>query len=133
MMPNTHDPREFYRVTRAILMPSIGKEAFGRVAVEALANGLPVLASDCGALPETLAGAGFVLPLPQRCIASPNEVPTAEEVLPWLSLINRLWDDPAFESEQHRLARSAAQRYHPDRLAGEYEAYFRRIVEKGSP
>ncbi len=39
-MANTPDPRDFYRVSRAVLMPSLWRETFGRVAAEALANGL---------------------------------------------------------------------------------------------
>src|SRR5262249_19872291 len=63
-MANTPDPRDFYRVSRAVLMPSLWRETFGRVAAEALLNGLPVLASDRGALPETLGDAGLVFTLP---------------------------------------------------------------------
>ncbi len=51
-MANTLDPRHFYRVTRVLLVPTLVSEMFGRVAAEALANGIPVLASDRGALPE---------------------------------------------------------------------------------
>jgi glycosyltransferase involved in cell wall biosynthesis len=51
-MANTHDPRDFYRVSRAVLMPSLWRESLGRVPIEAMANGIPVLASDRGALPE---------------------------------------------------------------------------------
>ena len=53
-MANTPDPRDFYRVSRAVLVPSLWQESLGRVPMEALANGIPVLASDRGALPETL-------------------------------------------------------------------------------
>jgi glycosyltransferase involved in cell wall biosynthesis len=59
-MANTPDPRDFYQVTRAILMPSLWRESLGRVPIEAMANEIPVLASDRGALPETLGDAGFV-------------------------------------------------------------------------
>ena len=65
-MANTPDPRDFYRVSRVVLVPSLWRESLGRVAVEAMANGIPVLASDRGALPETLGDAGFVLTIPER-------------------------------------------------------------------
>ncbi len=45
-MANTPDPRDFYRLSRAILLPSLWRESLGRVAIEAMANGIPVLASD---------------------------------------------------------------------------------------
>src|SRR5262249_7022856 len=66
-MANTPDPRDFYRVSRVVLMPSLWRESLGRVPIEAMANGIPVLASDRGALPETLGDAGFVFTIPARC------------------------------------------------------------------
>ena len=75
-MANTPDPRDFYRVSRVVLMPSLWRESLGRVAVEAMANGIPVLASDRGALPETLGDAGFVLTIPERYTPSSLAVPT---------------------------------------------------------
>ena len=48
-MANTPDPRDFYRVSRAVLVPSLWRESLGRVPMEAMANGIPVLASDQGA------------------------------------------------------------------------------------
>jgi len=47
-MANTTDPRDFYRVSRIVLVPSLIENA-ALVAREALANGIPVLASDCEA------------------------------------------------------------------------------------
>jgi glycosyltransferase involved in cell wall biosynthesis len=66
VMANTNDPREFYRVSKIVLMPSLWRESFGRVAAEALLNGIPVLASNRGALPETLSEAEFLFDIPER-------------------------------------------------------------------
>ncbi len=103
-MANTPDPRDFYRVSRVVLMPSLWRESLGRVPIEAMANGTPVLASDRGALPETLGDAGFVFTIPDRCTPASSMVPTAHEVAPWLAVIERLWDDPEFEAEHRRRA-----------------------------
>mgnify|MGYP006276405011 FL=1 len=43
-----------YQLAAVVVAPSLTPEAFGRVPVEALAMGRPVVASDCGAFPETL-------------------------------------------------------------------------------
>ncbi|PQO37787.1 glycosyltransferase family 1 protein [Bremerella cremea] len=47
-MRNTPDPREYLRVTHTMLMPSVWQESFGRVAAEAMMNGIPVIGSDRG-------------------------------------------------------------------------------------
>jgi len=60
-MANTPDPRDFYRVTKLLLMPSLVAESFGLSAAEAMTNGIPVLASNRGALPETLGVRGWGL------------------------------------------------------------------------
>lgn len=57
---------EFYRSIDVLAVPSTATpswtEQFGRVAVEAMAAGVPVVASDTGALPEVVGGAGIVVP-----------------------------------------------------------------------
>ena len=42
-LPNLSSPRAIYKLSRAVLTPSLVRESFGRVAAEALCNGLPVL------------------------------------------------------------------------------------------
>jgi glycosyltransferase involved in cell wall biosynthesis len=122
-MANTPDPRDFYGVSRLVLMPSLWRESLGRVPIEAMANGIPVLASDRGALPETLGDAGFVFTIPDRCTPASNIVPTAQEVAPWVAVIERLWDDPEFEAEHRRRSKAEAERWNSDRLADQYERF----------
>ena len=128
-MANTPDPRAFYRVSRAVLMPSVWVENGGLVAREALANSLPVLATDRGGLPETLGDAGFIFTLPARIMPQSLAVPTAREVAPWVSTIERLWDDPAWEAKHRALALAEAQRWNPDRLAARYETVFGALAQ----
>jgi glycosyltransferase involved in cell wall biosynthesis len=121
---NTPDPRDFYRVSRVVLMPSLWRESLGRVAIEAMANGIPVLASDRGALPETLGNAGFVFTIPDRCTPSSMVIPTSHAVAPWVATIERLWDDPALEARHRGLALAEARRWDRDLLAGQYHQFF---------
>jgi glycosyltransferase involved in cell wall biosynthesis len=55
--------KEILKRVKGVLMPSVWQEAFGRVPLEAMAMGVPVISSDRGALPETVAQGGLVLPL----------------------------------------------------------------------
>ncbi|HLH28617.1 MAG TPA: glycosyltransferase [Acidimicrobiales bacterium] len=128
-MASTPDPRDFYRVARVVLMPSLWLENGAMVAREAMANGIPVLASNRGGLPETLGDSGFTFPVPARCTPESGAVPTAEEVSPWIEVIERLWDDPAWEATQRARALAASKRWDPDRLAGEYGRFFARVAE----
>ena len=57
---------DFYRSIDVLAVPSLPTprwtEQFGRVAVEAMAAGVPVVSSDAGALPEVVGDAGIVVP-----------------------------------------------------------------------
>jgi glycosyltransferase involved in cell wall biosynthesis len=134
LMSHTHDPRRFYALTRMALMPSLCPENQPLVAIESLINGIPVLGSDRGGIPEVLGDCGFVLPLPERLTPESTVVPDADEVEPWVETIIRLWDDRAWYEEQGARARREAQRWHPDRLRPLYAEFFRNVrVQPGPP
>ena len=127
-------------------MPSLWFESFGLVAVEAMLNGIPVLASNRGALPETIGGSplpnplpegegtgGFLFDIPARYTPETRDVPTAEEVAPWVETIIRLWDDSAEYDRASRAARERAQAWHPDRLAPLYCEFFTRVAHQPGP
>ncbi|MFO0929425.1 MAG: glycosyltransferase [Gemmataceae bacterium] len=132
-LANTVDPRQFYAVSRALLVPSFWQEMYGRVAAEAIANGIPVLASDRGGLPEVVAGAGQVLPVPPRYTGRTRAAPTAAEVEPWVTAVERLWRDEAYFAAQATACRAAAERWHPDRLGPRYEAFFHAVLAGPAP
>ena len=111
-----------------MLVTSLWRESLGRVPMEALANGIPVLASDRGALPETLGDAGFVFAIPERFGPSTLEIPTAREVAPWVAVLEKLWDDPEFEAGHRALARAEAQRWEPSAIIGRFERPFRSLL-----
>jgi|GEM_PF-430425 len=133
LMSHTHDPRHFWSVTRVCLMPSVCQESQGLVALEALVNGVPVVASDRGALPETLGEAGIVLPLPNRLTPKTRILPTAEEVAPWVEAVIRLWDDRDFAREHHRKALRETRRWDAEALEAQYVQFFNELRPDSAP
>ena len=109
-MEHTHDPRDFYAVTKLLLVPSLWNESFGLVAAEAMINGIPVLASNRGALAEIVSDAGFQFDIPARYTPETALVPMAEEVEPWVETIIRLWDDKDLYQQRSERAVAHAQR-----------------------
>jgi glycosyltransferase involved in cell wall biosynthesis len=128
VMENTPDPRDFYKVSRIVLMPSLCRESFPRVAVESLLNGIPVLGTTRGGLPEPLEHAGFVFNVPARYTPESRIVPTAEEARPWVETIIRLWDGAAFYEKERQRCLAAAQAWRPERLAPRFEEFFTQVV-----
>ncbi|NLS91636.1 MAG: glycosyltransferase family 4 protein [Planctomycetaceae bacterium] len=128
VMNNTPDARDFYQVSRVVLMPSLWRESFGRVAAEAMINGIPVLASNRGALPEVVGDAGFLFDIPDCYTPETRKVSTAEEVAPWVETIIRLWDDDEFYTEASRRCRDRAEMWRPEVLLPRYEYVFESLL-----
>ncbi len=123
--PPTPRPADFFALTRILLVPSVGRESFGRVAAEALVNGIPALVSDRGALPETVRGAGRVLPLPGWLTETSTDLPTVAEAQPWFDAVCELWDDDDAYMRASVAARTVAQeRYSESVLRQRYLDYF---------
>jgi len=92
-------PTPIYACSRLLLVPSQWPEAFGRVALEAMANGIPVLGSVVGALPELLREGGILLPK-----ANPDV---------WLKAITALDDPDYYRAIAERGRRHVAEHYRP--------------------
>lgn len=58
--------RTLFSEAKGLLVPSRWQEAFGRLPLEAMSCGLPVIASDRGGLPESVGQGGVLLPLDQK-------------------------------------------------------------------
>lgn len=95
--PQTSDMKPVYAAARFVLAPSMWEEAFGRVAAEAHASGIPVIASDRGGLPEAV-GAGGLL------------VPGAAPVSDWVDAVRSLWADDTLHARLSAAAHDHAGR-----------------------
>lgn len=99
---------------RAVIVPSLFPETFGLVAIEAMALGKPVVASQIGALPELVVDrhTGFLIP--------PRDVHALREA------IMRLAEDPVLATQFGRAGRARAERdygveKHYKNILGVYE------------
>ncbi len=130
MAPPMGQPKEIYVATRALLAPSLWQEPAGRVAAEALLNGIPPLVSDRGGLPETCNGAGFYLPIPADITPRHSRPVPAAVVEPWVELAIRLASDDEFYREESSRALEAGAIYRPENLAPRYVSYFDWMVNR---
>lgn len=129
--PHVPTPAEYFALTRLLLVPSVWPEPFGRVAAEAMINGIPPLVGDRGALPDVIGGdysqggGGLVLPIPDWMTVDTTRLPTEQEIEPWFDAICRLWDDDALYQSVARRARELAEaRYREDVSRTRHVEYF---------
>lgn len=73
------DMGKIYFLARVLLVPSQWEEAWVRVATEAQFSGIPVLASDIGALPESVGNGGMLI--------EPNDIDA------WEIALQNIWND----------------------------------------
>ncbi len=123
---NTSDVKLVYERSSVILYPSLWFETAGKVPLEANANGIPVLASNIGGIPEMLDGAGYLFDPPAACVSAWETPPPPEYVEQWLAVLDRLHNDPAEHADAVRRARAAAERYNPAQMAQEFVDFVQR-------
>jgi glycosyltransferase involved in cell wall biosynthesis len=88
-------PADWLRYTKVLLVPSVWEEPFGRVAAEAMINGIPPIVSDRGGLPDVVGQVGQALSLPEWLTPDRLQLPTESDVHAWYDAILSVWDDPA--------------------------------------
>jgi hypothetical protein len=113
-------------------MPSLAENA-GFVAMEAMTSGIPVLASNRGGLPETIGDAAPLMEIPARYTPETLDLPTAEEVEPWVQTILRLWDDAAEHERWRRAALARARQWSAENMAGTYADFFANLAPQAVP
>lgn len=110
--PHTHDMRPVYQRARILLAPSLWWESFGRVGVEALLNGIPVITTNRGGPPEVVGNAGLVIDLPESAHQPPYlDVPAEHTFRPVIDRIERWYDDEDFYQCYVQRAYQQSQRH----------------------
>lgn len=101
---------DFYRSLDVLAVPSLTTptwvEQFGRVAVEAMSCGAPVVASDSGALPDVVGTAGLLAP--------PGEAPA------WASALRRVGVEPGLSARMATEGIGRARAYDWDAIGRTY-------------
>ena len=109
---------DFYRGLDVLAVPSLPTpawlEQFGRVVVEAMASGVPVVASDTGALPDVVGVAGLLVPP-----GDPEALATA---------LKSVLEDDATRGELSRRGVEQAQQASWSEVAGDYLGLYERAV-----
>lgn len=120
-------PKHIYAVTRTLLVPSVWEEPFGRVAAEAILNGIPPIVADRGGLPEAAAGGGFVMPLPKTLTTSVVSPVPESQVRAWKALAIRLMTDDGYYEAARARAREAARVFAPEVLRERTVGFFESV------
>jgi glycosyltransferase involved in cell wall biosynthesis len=113
------DVDRIYGKTRILLVPSLWAEARGRVVVEAMLRGIPVLASDIGGIAEAKLGTEFVLPVrPIEQFTTqldrnmlPEAVIPPQDITPWRDALATLLSDRERYQSHARIAKIKALEY----------------------
>ena len=110
---NTSDMLGVYGRARLLLVPSLWWESGPRVIVEALLNGVPVIGSDSGGIPEILGTAGEIFAVPQEYCAAPYmKIFDQSFVDSFVLRIIKYWDDEEFYQKASRRALQAHAELH---------------------
>ncbi len=138
--PPVPKPADYFALTRLLLVPSIWPEPFGRVAAEAMINGIPPLVGDRGALPHVVGGdfadggGGRVLPIPSWMTYDGTQLPSETDVQPWYDAVCSLWDDPAhYESVAAKARQIATARFTEEISRRQHVEYFTSLAPRGQP
>jgi glycosyltransferase involved in cell wall biosynthesis len=119
LLQPTEDIDQIFARTRILLTPSLWGEAFGKIVVESMLRGIPVLASNLGGLPEAKLGVDYLLPVKPITRYQTNRddqmlpVPFVpdQDIRPWLDALTRLLSDRQHYGKLSTASREAAENY----------------------
>ena len=136
--PPVGTPAEYFALTRVLLVPSVWEEPFGRVAAEAMVNGIPPIVSNRGALPAVVESAGqsggLVCPVPAWMTAQGARLPSEDEIEPWFRAVCDVWDDAAFYERLATRGKAIADERYSERIArARHLEYFTTLEPRSTP
>jgi glycosyltransferase involved in cell wall biosynthesis len=133
-------PADYFALTRVLLVPSVWEEPFGRVAAEAMINGIPPIVGNRGALPHVVGGdfagggGGRVMRIPEWMTDRSTRLPAEEELEPWYEAVTSLWDDAElYRAMSARARHIAEERYAEPVSRKRHVDYFASLKPGGHP
>lgn len=126
---HTTDIRLVFEQAKLLLAPSLGYEGFGRVAVEAMFNGIPVLASTSGGLTEAVNGGGMNLKAPEKCGGDFSHFPLVSEMTEWFKALEDMMDDKNYPDWQEK-AKEAGKAHDIEKSTDRVLTYFTPLLNK---
>ena len=94
---NTKDMKSIYARARLLLVPSFWFESAGRVILEAQLNGIPVMGSSSGGIPEMIGKGGIIINFSDEFYKKPYTILVGEDHLKNIySVIERFYNDEQY-------------------------------------
>ena len=109
--PMQSDMRKVYACTKVLLLPSFWHESGGRVALEAMINGIPVLAESQGGAKELLRGGGTLLDISAEVRAKPDRLVSETDARLWFAALKALLSNKRHYERASTRALKAAEGY----------------------
>jgi len=121
---------DIYNLFDVMVLPTMG-EGFGLQFLEAMACGIPVVATDCSAVTELLEGRGELIRVKDWITVAPYNIDQAiadEEHL--IELLEKLYRDPELRAEYGRRGRAFAKTMTWDRCAEQWAELLEEVAER---
>ena len=112
---NTPEIKEIYKQTDILLVPS-RQESWGRVAVEAISSGIPVIANPTPGLREALDYCGIFVP--------------RSDINEWVNMINKLKTDTTYYTKVSQLSLKRSRELEPEPQLRMMEKWLQNIQYK---
>jgi glycosyltransferase involved in cell wall biosynthesis len=112
--------KNILKQSKIVLVPSQWPEPFGRIAIEAMANGIPTLASRCGGLTEILRGSSLGVSQFRNSKA-------------WRDKLGKLLQNNEVYRLNAREGASLCRKYLQDRSTEELDALIKRLTTEKKP
>lgn len=122
------DMGEVFSRTHVLLMPSLWHESGGRVAIEALSLGIPVVSSNHGGLAEHMGDGAIRIDVPEPLKKQNFLIPPPSVAIPWVAALGQLWSDPEYWRERSAAALTRWAHHDPKARVDLIEAKFRELA-----